>query len=157
MSGSSCDRDSELRTALRAGALPEDLRLHVGSCAGCQMTQRAAHLLLAYAETVTAQAEPPAAAQVWQRAQQRRQEAALRGAARGMLIMRVLAAMYLMGALLWALRMMWQTRPEQARHSLLVALTSGTVPVGMGVGLVLLVVGASSLMFAGQRRGPLPR
>ncbi len=146
-----CERESELLMALRAGNVSEELRTHVKGCTYCQTTERAASPLLLFAGTVTAQVEPPSAAGVWRRAQQRRQEAALRGAARGMLAMRALGVMYVMGVVGWALRVMWQTQPEQGRR-VMVALTSGTVPLGVGAALVLLVVGVSSLMFFGQRQ-----
>ena len=152
-----CEREPELLRALRAGNLSEELRTHVRGCTYCQTTERAASPLLLFAGTVTAQVEPPSAAGVWRRAQQRRQEAALRGAARGMLAMRVLGVLYLLGAMGWALRIAWQAQPEQGRQAML-TLSSGTVPLGVGAAVVLLVAGAASLMFLGQRQqGPLVR
>ena len=156
MTRRSCDRDSELLNALRAGAVPAELRRHVGECTCCETTERAASLLLAYSETMTVEAELPSAAGLWREAQRRRQEAALRGAAKGLLAMRTLGVLYVLGAMAWALRMMWQAQPAQGRQTML-TLTSGTVPLGVGAAVVLLVAGAATLMFLGQQQGPLVR
>ena len=147
-----CDRETELLMALREGALPDGLRTHLEHCFACQQTQRVATPLLAYAETMMRHAGPPSAASVWRRAQRQRQEAALRGASQAMLAMRTLGAMYGIGAMMWVLRMLWQTQPA-ARQAML-ALRSGTVSLGVGAAVLLLIAGASCLMFFGQRQQP---
>ena len=148
-----CDRESELLRAMGAGAPEEALRTHLRSCPSCQETERAAALLRAYAKLTAADAQPPAAARVWRRAQERRQEAALRRASWAMLAMRAMGVMYVLAVMVWGLRALWQTQPEPARQAML-ALRTGTVSMGVGAACLLLAVGAASLLVLGQRRQP---
>ena len=151
MTRSVCERETALLVAMRAGALDEGLRLHVAQCDCCQQTLRVAPLLLAYAEEIATTEVPSSAARVWRRAQQRRREIALRRASWVMLAMRTLGAVYVLGVMVWALRVLWQTQTAVARQAML-PLYRGTVPLGVSAALVLLVCGALALVALGRRQ-----
>jgi len=86
-----CEREFEAVQALRRGFSTPELREHVAGCAICSQAHAVAQAMLQTASKVSEQIEPAPASVIWQRAEQRRKEMALKQAMRPLLLMRVLA------------------------------------------------------------------
>lgn len=109
MNRSGCERESDVVLAARTGLLSPELRDHVLSCTICAETQAVARVMLQAASFQSRGIEPPAVDLVWRRAEMRKKEIALRRAARPLIFMRALGAVYAGLSIAWFLHYLWRS------------------------------------------------
>jgi hypothetical protein len=145
-----CEHEPLVVAATRSGSWPADLELHVAACASCAETKRFSQLFLEHAAATSAQIRPPAANIVWQRMQTQRQQQALIRAARCMLMLRILAALYAVALAAWYLPQLWQKQPAQLSTTLS-SFSGGMVFTGVVTAVVAVVLGSCCLVLLGSR------
>lgn len=151
MNRARCEREAEVVSALRAGALSDELSSHVLGCASCAETERVAEALLGSAAGMRAQLEPPAAEVVWRRAQVRSRELALKRAARPLIFMRVLSFVCVAASGVWLLHGFGGLLPDYRAG--LGLMTVPTVSVGLGFAMVSIAVASWYLLREGKGSG----
>ena len=77
-----CDREFEVLERATAGAVGEELRAHIASCASCREVFDVAHSIAADRNALMHTGHPPSAGLVWFRANMRAQREATRAAVR---------------------------------------------------------------------------
>jgi hypothetical protein len=150
MTQDNCEHEPLVAAATRSGSWPADLEHHVAACASCAETKRVAQLFLGHAITTSAQSSPPSAGIVWHRMQAQRQQLALIRAARCMLLLRILAALYAVALAAWYLPQLWQRQPAQL-STMLSSFSGGMVFTGVVTAVVAVVLGSCCLVLLGSR------
>jgi hypothetical protein len=95
-----CERESLVAAALKAGGLPEELRVHVESCAECRDAVLVFEFLAEVSEAE--QMETPPAGLVWFKSQLRLRREAAERAERPLVWGYRVAAALAMGGMIWA-------------------------------------------------------
>jgi hypothetical protein len=150
MTQGNCEHEPLVAAATRSGSWPADLEHHVAACASCAETKRVSQLFLEHAAATSAQIRPPAANIVWQRMQTQRQQQTLIRAARCMLLLRILAALYAVALAAWYLPQLWQKQPAQL-STMLSSFSGGMVFTGVVTAVVAVVLGSCCLVLLGSR------
>lgn len=156
-----CDREAEVVAWARARALDPasnsafnpELLAHVRGCLSCAETERVVKALLMSGAAMHARQEPPAADQVWRRAQLRRQEIALRRATRPLIIMRVVSFACMAVFAVWVLRFLSAYRAPIEGFGFM-ATWEGSL--GIGFAILCVAVGSLYLWHEGRRGGGMP-
>lgn len=104
MNPASCERESEIVSAVRAGLCSAELSKHMDECATCAEARRVAEIMLHYAASLHTEHEPVCADRVWRNAQERRQEMILKRAQRPLIFMRLLSLCCAVDFAVWVLR-----------------------------------------------------
>lgn len=141
-----CDRESLLLASLRSGDSTHELDDHLATCGSCSETTAVAKSLLQHSAITSAQNLPPTAKRVWRKMQERQRHFARKQATRGLTVMWVLAAAYLLAFTVWNLSALWPVSLTvlQATYS---PLLNGTVLAGIMAASAFIVIGALSLLF----------
>ena len=150
MTQDTCEHEPLVLAAARSGSWPADLEHHVAACASCAETKRVLQLFLEHAAATSAQIDPPAANIVWQKMQAQRQQQVLIRAARCMLLLRILAALYAVALAAWYLPQLWQKQPAQLSTALS-SLSGGMVLTGVVTAVIAVVLGSCCLVLLGSR------
>jgi hypothetical protein len=147
-----CERESDVVEAMRRGCFSDELRGHVGSCSICAETQPVAQMLLQSASLLGGEDAAPGAGVVWQRAQARKREIALKRAARPLIFMRAMSVVYLVLVAAWVLHSFWRSGSME-RISGWRGLQDETAWVGVAIAALAIAVGAWYLLRDGGRGG----
>lgn len=141
-----CERESEVVAAARDNSFSPELSKHMQGCGRCQETERVAQVFLRHAAFLEAQNEPMAANHIWQRAQRRKQELALKRATRPLQFLRFLSCAYIVALAGWLLYSVWPSlRPELRLN------WSESIFIGTVMAILLIVVGSGYFIYHEKR------
>jgi hypothetical protein len=146
-----CEKEFEIASALRAGALSAELIDHIRICPSCAETERVAGALLRSASSIAA--PPPHVALVWRNAELRRQEAALRRATRPLIFMRALSIACTLAFAVWILLSLPRILPQY--RTVLPTFTVATQASMLGAGFAVVLVALGAWFLLRDSRHPL--
>jgi len=138
-----CEKEPVVVAALLAGALPDELLVHVSVCEVCTEVAQVSHALLQEVAPTTEDLRLPDATLVWRRAQALAQQQAIAKATRPIRIARICAGLAAFVALPWLAPTFLNSMPTFTHQlwtmdrSFSDALT-GTTMLGVGASLILI-------------------
>jgi hypothetical protein len=157
MNGNDCDRESLLVASLLSGDSTHEFDEHLEICGSCSETAHIAQSLLKHATVISAQCQPPTAKRVWRKMQERQRQFARRQATKGLTVMWVLAAAYLVAFSIGYLPSLWPT-PAALFPATYSSFSNGMVLAGITAAFISIVLGAMCLLFMdGRIESPLTR
>lgn len=146
-----CEWEIEVVDALRTGTWTAELDGHLRTCAICAETRLVAGSLLRSAAALRMQQEPLPAAQVWRRAQARKQEMALRRATRPLIFMRAVSVVCVIAFAAWLLHSFWHFA-DRGLISGWGAMAAQTAVAGAAIAVACIAVGAWYLLHEGKQQ-----
>jgi hypothetical protein len=145
-----CERESSVIAAVRGSASTYELENHVASCPACEETAHLAGSLLQHASQMSAENLPPAPGRIWRKMREHRQQFHRRRATRGLVLMWVFAAVYLVAVSIRYLPALW--RLQSAELPLALSSLDGEMVLGsIAISVLLAAFGWSYLLVSGRR------
>ena len=145
-----CERESSVIAAVRGSASSYELEDHMASCPACAETEHLMGSLLQHASQMSAENPPPAPWRIWRKMRERRQQSHRRRATRGLFLMWVFSAVYLVAVSIRYLPALW--RIQSAELPLTLSSLEGEMVLGsVAISVLLAAFGSCYLLASGRR------
>jgi hypothetical protein len=145
-----CEHEPLVAASVRSGISTAELDNHVATCAICAETKEVARLFLQHAAMTWVESQPLAAKGAWRKIQEQRRRFALKRATRGLALMRLFAAVYLVALAAWCLPTFWDMQSDELT-TVFNALPGEMFSAGIAMAIVSVGLGAWCLLVMGRR------